>query len=166
MGYESILYLIDVRIKPESAAMVTRALANPTMRGTLRISDILDRVVIDSGGFLAFSASEDGDDQYVPDEDDGTVPALSGKWYEAEDLARWLRRYCDGGRIVLHSAEGDGDAWGWEFDGKGRMRALALVPTGKWEHFKPTPRPASKPSPAGTRRQKEGAGPRAGKSSR
>jgi YD repeat-containing protein len=61
------------------------------------------------------------------------VPALHGKWYEDEQIASWLKLHSEkGGRVVLHSVEADGEAWGWEFDGRGRMRALALRPAGKW----------------------------------
>jgi len=134
MGYESCLHLVDVRIKPELASEVR----GQTSRSNAYSDDVLrfflDRVALDSEGFLAFRASEDGLDPYVPDEEDGTVPALYGKWYEAEGIAVWLRRYSEkGGRIILHSMEADGEAWGWEFDGRGRMRALRLRPTGKWE---------------------------------
>lgn len=100
----------------------------------IRLRFFLERAVIDSGGFLAFNASKDGLEPYVPDEDDGTVPALYGKWYKAERIARWLRRHSEkGGRIILHSIEADGEAWGWEFDGRGRMRQLGLARVGKWE---------------------------------
>jgi hypothetical protein len=134
MGYESALHLIDLKIRAESVPLVRRALANPGKGGTTRIRYFLERAVIDSGGFLAFKASDDREDPYVPDEDDGTVPALYGKWYEAEKIARWLRRHSEsGGRLVLHSIEADGEAFGWEFDGRGRMRHLRLVPVGKWE---------------------------------
>ena len=134
MGYESSLHLIDVKIKAESVPFVSRALRTKTGRGLLHLRPFLERAVIDSEGFLAFKASADGLDPYVPDEDDGTVPALHGKWYEAERFARWLRRHSEkGGRIVLHSIEADGEAWGWEFDGRGRMRRLSLARVGKWE---------------------------------
>jgi hypothetical protein len=94
----------------------------------------LERAVLDSGGFLTFKASKDGHNPYVPDEEDGTVPALYGKWSDAESIARWLRLHSEkGGRAVLHSVEADGEAWGWEFDGQGRMRALGLRPIDKWE---------------------------------
>jgi hypothetical protein len=133
MGYECVLHLVGVRIKADAVPAVTRALANPGGRGTTRIACFLERAVIDRGSFLVFKASEDGIDPYVPMEDDGTVPALYGKWYEDKYFARWLSRYCErGGRVVLHSIEADGCAWGWEFDGRGRMRALNLVPVGKW----------------------------------
>ncbi|MBK7472364.1 MAG: hypothetical protein IPI73_18850 [Betaproteobacteria bacterium] len=123
-----------VKIKAGSAPLVSRALEATTGRGLIRLQFFLELAVIDSEGFLSFKASEDGLDSYAPDPDNDTVPALSGKWYEAERVARWLRRYSEkGGRIVLHSNEGDGAAWGWEFDGKGRMRPLDLVPVGKWE---------------------------------
>ena len=70
---------------------------------------------------------------YSPDEDYGDVPAITAKWYEAEDIALWLKQHVEkGGKIVAHSNEGDGAAWGWEFDGKGRMRELHLCSVGKW----------------------------------
>ena len=134
MGYESSLHLIDVKIKKGSVPMVSRALKTKKGRGLLRLRSFLDQAVIDSAGFLAFKASEDGSDLSVADADDGTVPALHGKWYGVERFARWLRRHSEkGGRIILHSIEADGEAWGWEFDGRGRMRPLALLPVGKWE---------------------------------
>jgi hypothetical protein len=134
MGYESSLHLIDVKIKADSAAEVTRVLKTRRGSGLAPIRYFLERAVIDSDGFLVFKSSEDGLDPYVPDVDDGTVPALYGKWYEAEQIAGWLKQYSEkGGRIVLHSIEGDGNAWGWEFDGRGRMRKLTLRPIGKWE---------------------------------
>jgi len=93
----------------------------------------LERIALDSEGFLLLKAGGDGRDPYEPDADDGTVPALVGKWYEAERIAGWLKQRCEkGGRIVLHSVEADGQAWGWEFDGQGRMRDLVLKPVGKW----------------------------------
>lgn len=134
MGYESTLHLINVKLKKQSAALVSRALKRKTGRGLIRLRFFLDLAVIDSGGYLAFKASKDGANPYAPDEDDGTVPALLGKWRETEGVARWLSRHSEkGGCIILHSNEADGAAWGWEFDGKGRMRPLDLVPVGKWE---------------------------------
>jgi hypothetical protein len=134
MGYESSLHLIDVKIKPASVGPVSRTLKTPAGRGTIRLRHFLERAVIDCEGFLQFKGSEDGGDPYVPDADDGTVPAVYGKWYDAERFARWLKRHsARGGRIVLHSIEGDGNAWGWEFDGRGRMRPLHLRSSGRWE---------------------------------
>ena len=134
MGYWSSLHLIDVKIKPESLGTVKRALESAAGRKLAPISDFLSCAVLGRESFLVFKASDDGLDPYVPDEDDGTVPALYGKWYEAEQIASWLRLHSEkGGRMVLHSAEADGNAWGWEFDGRGKMRALELRPIGKWE---------------------------------
>jgi len=127
MGYESCLHLVNVKIKPESILRVGRKLSRQKSRSSDPLRFFLERAVLDSGGFLAFKASKDGHDPYVPDEEDGTVPALYGKWSEAESIAEWLRLHSEkGGRVVLHSLEGDGEAWGWEFDGLCRMRALAL----------------------------------------
>src|ERR1019366_898917 len=123
MGYESTLHLIDIKVKRESVPVVRRILKS--RKGRAIKSDLqifLDRAVLDTEGFLSFKASENGYDPYVPDED-GTVPALSGKWYEDKSIAKWLRQHSEkGGRIVLHSNEADGEAWGWEFDGRGKMR--------------------------------------------
>jgi hypothetical protein len=134
MGYESSFHLVDMKIKPASISIVSKVLTTLRGRGITRIKTFLENVVIDDSGFLAFKASKDGHNPYVPDEVDGTVPALYGKWYEGEQIAQWLKQYSEkDGRMVFHSIEADGEAWGWEFDGKGRMRSLALKPTGKWE---------------------------------
>jgi hypothetical protein len=133
MGYETAFHLVDVKIRPSALASVLRTLKGRKSRRPARLAYFFDRLAIDEDGFLLFKASKDGLDPYVPF-DDGLVQALYGKWYEAEQFACWLKRYSEeGGRAVLHSIEADGEAWGWEFDGKGRMRALCLVPCGKWE---------------------------------
>ena len=134
MGYESVLHLIDVKIKKGSIPLVNQELNNQVGDELSDLSCFLERATIDSGGFLSFKASEDGNDPYDPDEDDGTVPALYGKWYEAEVIADWLKQHSEeGGRIILHSLEADGEAWGWEFDGNGRMRELQLQYVGEWK---------------------------------
>lgn len=133
MGYESSLHLIDIKIKDESLSIVNDALARQKIPFLESIESFLKSVVIDSSGFLCFKASENGYDPYVPDEE-GTVCAQYGKWNEDEEIASWLKLHSErGGRIILHSIEGDGAAWGWEFDGKGRMRQLKLCTVGKWE---------------------------------
>lgn len=134
MGYRSSFHLIDVKIKAKSLATVIRALKNPEGRRSAPIQEFLSCAVLGRDNFLLFKASEDGGDPYVPDEEDGTVPALYGKWYGAKQIASWLKRHSEkGGRMIFHSIEADGNAWGWEFDGKGRMRALELKVVGKWE---------------------------------
>jgi hypothetical protein len=134
MGYESSLHLIDVKIKTESVPVVKQLLITNKGRGLSPLRLFFELAMLDSHGFLTFKGSENDIDPYVPDEEDGAVPALNGKWYEDERIAAWLRQHCErGGRIILHSREGDGEAWGWEFDGRGRMRALELRPIGKWE---------------------------------
>ncbi len=132
MGYESSLHLIDVKIKPKSLCVVKRILKSHKGRGLSALRFFFERAVLNTDDFLAFEASEDGHDPYVPDEE-GTVPALFGKWYEAESIAEWLKHHSEkGGRVVLHSIEADGEAWGWEFDGRGKMRPLSLSPIGNW----------------------------------
>ncbi|HYT20716.1 MAG TPA: hypothetical protein VEW05_10875 [Candidatus Polarisedimenticolia bacterium] len=133
MGYESALHLVGIKIRPSALSGLLRTLSGGKSRRPARLDFYFDLLVVDEDGFLRFKASKDGLDPYVADEE-GTVPALLGKWYNAEQFARWLKRYSEeGGRVVLHSAEADGETWGWEFDGKGRMRALYLVPWGKWK---------------------------------
>lgn len=132
MGYESSFHLIGVKIKPASLPAVKQALETGKVRGWKSLEYFLEVVVFDADGYLTFKASEDGLDPYCAF-DDGTVPALSGKWYEAERIAAWLKKHsAKGGRMVFHSQEADGEAWGWEFDGRGRMRLLKLRPVGKW----------------------------------
>jgi hypothetical protein len=134
MGYWSSFHLVDVKIKSESLSAVERDLKNSGGRRLAPIRDFLCRAVLDRDSFLVFKASEDGGDPYVPNEEDWTVPALYGKWAEAERIASWLKHHSEkGGRIVFHSIEADGSAWGWEFDGKGRMRHLGLKAVGKWK---------------------------------
>jgi len=132
MGYWSTLHLIDIRFKTSSLPVVKKAFRKRTANSSFQL--FFDRGILDEKGFLCFKSSEDGHDPYIPDEDDGTVPALYGKWDQAERIAKWLKPHCrKGGRIVLHSIEADGEAWGWEFDGRGKMRELNLCPNGEWQ---------------------------------
>jgi hypothetical protein len=134
MGYWTSLHLIDVKIKTESIPIVKKSLKTRKGRGSTSFQFFFERAMLDREGFLTFKGSENDIDPYVPDEEEGDVPALYGKWYEDERIAAWVKQHSEkGGRIVLHSQEGDGEAWGWEFDGRGRMRALELCPIGKWE---------------------------------
>ena len=123
---------MDIRIKAGSCAAVAKALKANSGRGLTRVHHFLEVSTLGQDGYLRFRAKAPNFSPYSPDED-GTVPVLSGAWYEAEHIAKWLRKYVEkGGRIVLFSDEADGLAFGWEFDGRGRMRELALVPIGKW----------------------------------
>lgn len=134
MGYESSLHLVDVKIKPASLSEVKRTLGKRKESPKDAFEFFLERAVVDSEGYLEFRASDDGLDPYVPCEEDGTVPALFGKWYDDERIASWLKQHVEeGGQMVLHSIEADGEAWGWEFDGCGRMRPLALCPVEEWQ---------------------------------
>lgn len=131
MGYYTSLHLVDVKIKAKSRRPVKQLLSAKRHRGPLRF--FLQHLVIDREGFLMFKPSDNYVSEYEPDEDTGTVPALSAKWYEAENIAAWLKLHARGGRIVFFSQEGDGNAWGWEFNGQGRMRALEFCSVGDWE---------------------------------
>jgi hypothetical protein len=135
MGYWTTLYLVDIKIQASKRPLVERAIQSCKIRGSSKLADFLKGVAIDSEGFLAFRALPDKFlCPYVPDEVDGTVVALNGKWYEAERFSKWVSTFAEqGGRVVLHSIEGDGAAFGWEFDGRGRMRYFELGCLGKWE---------------------------------
>jgi len=129
MSNESALHLVDVKITSASRQRFRRAvISSRELVSDDALRCFLERVVVDSDGFLMFTASEDGRDPYAPTEEQNHVPALYGKWGYAEEIAAWLKPHAEpGGRIIFHSIEADGDAWGWEFDGRGRMKA-----TGRW----------------------------------
>ena len=134
MGYETALHLIDVKIKDDSLPIVKKALKTKKGRGLAPLVYFLEQAFLPDDGFLCFKPTENCHSPYVPDEDDGTVPVVVGKWYEAEKVAEWLKLHSEkGGRLIQHSSEADGAAWGWEFDGKGRLRELALCSVGKWK---------------------------------
>lgn len=132
MGYWTSLHLVGIYIKPESLRTVQRAVAGEgrvpkAIRGSLR------RMMVSDDHELRFKVTQGDDNPYAPDGENSS-PAALGKWYDDEAIAKWLRRHSKpGGRMVLHSIEGDGGAWGWEFDGKGRVRHLDLVPVSRWE---------------------------------
>lgn len=134
MGYETALHLIDVKIKDESLPIVKRSLQNKKGRGLSRLVYFLGEAFLSDGGFLCFKPTGNYDSPYDPDEEDGTVTVLVGKWHEAEHIAGWLKLHSErGGRLIQHSCEADGAAWGWEFDGRGRLRELCLCSVGKWK---------------------------------
>jgi len=134
MGYQTALHLIDVKIKYESLPLVKKALQTGKGRGLGPLKYFLEQACLVDDGFLCFRPHGNYDSRYDPNEDDGTVPVIEGKWYEAEKIAEWLKLHSEkGGRLILHSLEADGAAWGWEFDGKGRLREIALCSVGKWK---------------------------------
>ena len=133
MGMEHVMHIIGIKVSPAAIEKEKKALENSGRDDAY--SFFFERAVVVDTGFLEFTASEDGDDPYCPFEDTNTVDALRGKWYEAEEIAEWLKKHVEmeGGQIIFHSLEGDGEALGWEFDGKGKMRKLELSPVGDWE---------------------------------
>ena len=134
MGYETALHLVGVKIKEDSLPAVKKALKTKKGRGLGRLKYFLEEAFLDEDGFLCFQPTGTYDIPYVLCEDDGTVPALEGKWYEAEQIAEWLKLHSEkDGRLIQHSCEGDGAAWGWEFNGRGKLRELALCSIGKWK---------------------------------
>ena len=134
MGYATTLHLINVSIRQESLPVVRKALKTKKGRGLRPIAAFLEEAFLPDDGILGFKSTGSYESPYVPNEDDGTVPALTGKWYESEQIAEWLKLHSEkGGRVIQHSCEGDGAAWGWEFDGRGRLRVLALCSVGRWK---------------------------------
>lgn len=134
MGYQSALHLIDVKIKEDSISIVKMAIKTKKGRGLRRLAYFLEEAFLPNDRFLCFKSTGRYESPYVPDEDDKTVTVLAGKWYEAEQIAEWLKLHSEkGGRLIQHSCEADGAAWGWEFDGRGRLREIALCSIGKWK---------------------------------
>ena len=114
MGYETSLHLINIKIKRDSLESVARTLKTGKTRGFSDLEYFFEYAAVDSDGYLAFKVNDNYECRYEPDEDDGTVPALEGKWYEAERIADWVKKHSEkGGSIIQHSCEGDGAAWGW-----------------------------------------------------
>jgi hypothetical protein len=134
MGYETDLHLVAVKIKEDSLPKVNKALKTKKGRGLGPLKYFLEQAFLPDVGFLCFKPTGNYHSYYEPDADDGTVPAIAGKWYEAEKIAEWLKLHSEkGGRLIQHSCEGDGAAWGWEFNGKGKLRELVLCTVGKWK---------------------------------
>ena len=91
MGYETALHLIDVKIKSESLPVVKKALQTRKGPGLWPLLYFLGEAFMPNDGFLCFKSTRRYDSPYEPDDDDGTVTVLVGKWYEAEQIADWLK---------------------------------------------------------------------------
>ena len=134
MSYDTALHLVDVKIKEASIPIVKKALRTKKGRGLGPLVYFLEEAFLSEDGFLYFKSTGRYYSPYDADEDDETVPALVGKWYEADEIAEWLKLHSEnGGRLIQHSWEGSGAAWGWEFNGRGKLRELALCSVGKWK---------------------------------
>lgn len=129
MGYETSLHLIGASVAAGRREQVRKALKKACKGKDHQLVALLEQVDFSSSGTLEFLHGEDSVDE--PD-DEGFVVAIWGKHYGAEAFAKWLACHCDEGEVILHSREGDGEAWGWEFK-KGRIRALRLQPVGTWK---------------------------------
>lgn len=133
MGYETSLQLVNLKIKGESVPALMKAITTGKGKGLAKIRYFFSVIGLDTSGFLRLLNNGDYSTPYGVNKEDGTAVALDGKWYDVEDFAAWLKQHAEkGGRIVLHSAEGDGFAWGWEFDGNGGMENFQLDHVGKW----------------------------------
>ena len=134
MGYQTALHLVDVKIKDESLAIVRKALDSKKARGFRAVSGFLNEAFLCDDDYLLFKSTGDFECVHLPDEEDGAVPVLVGKWYQSEEIADWLKHHSEkGGKLIQHSWEADGAAWGWWFNGKGQLRELALCSIGKWK---------------------------------
>jgi hypothetical protein len=134
MGYETALLLIDLRIRDKSIPVVKKALQTKKGRGLGPLVSFLGEAFLPEDRFLCFKSTGRYSSPYGPCEDDNTELVLVGKWYEADQIAEWLKLHSEkGGRLIQHSCEADGAAWGWDFDGRGRLRELALCSVGKWK---------------------------------
>jgi hypothetical protein len=137
MGYQTTIYLLGVTIAPAQRTRAEELLKKQRRETKSKLSQLARLVAFTSDGTLEFrnkalpipGASE------VPD-DEGFVLSALGKWYQAEELARWLCFNGFSGSVIQHSCEGDGAAWGWEFK-SGRIRTLGLVPITRWQHLRP-----------------------------
>jgi len=133
MGYETSLHLINVKVKEKSIPAVTKAIVSGKGRNIVKIRYFFEVTGLDNFGFLHLLKNEHCGTPYGVNKKTGTANALDGKWYEVENFATWLKKHAEqGGRVVLHSAEGDGLAWGWEFDGENGMEYFQLDPVGRW----------------------------------
>jgi hypothetical protein len=92
MGYETALHLIDVKIKDDSISIVKKALKTKRGRGLTPLVYFLEQAFLPDDGFLCFKPTGDYDSPYVPDQDDGTVTVLVGKWVAF--MAPWPNQSC------------------------------------------------------------------------
>src|SRR5437868_4005566 len=107
MGYETVLHLVDVKVKSDAIPVVMRILSNKKRKSLEKIRYFLDHAVVDDAGFLLFTAGEGIFTPYEANDGDGTVPAIVGKLYESDRFANWIKQYAEkGGRLVHHSHEG------------------------------------------------------------
>ena len=85
-----------MQIKSESIPIVRKALQTKKGRGLRPLVYFLEEAFLWDDGSLVFKSTGRYDSPYDPDEDEGTVPVLIGKWYEAEQVAEWLKPHALG----------------------------------------------------------------------
>ncbi len=84
MGYTTRIELVDVRVRRGRGAALRRYIEEHK-GDTEGFGWTLNYVRVESG-FLVWNAADE-----------------SGKWYGAEEFARWLAGYAAGGKVILHS---------------------------------------------------------------
>jgi len=152
MGYKTSLQLVGVEIDPRKRSRIETAILQARRGRGGHLDGFLRWLGLTSENTLEFRAACKRDFilPQCPDEE-GFVSAVIGKWGEAEEIAEWLCQHCIRGKLILHSLEGDGDAFGWESQA-GRIRYLELVPVEKWRCLRPasgSPQPKLRqPDPA------------------
>ena len=70
MGYQTALHLINVKIKDDSLAIVSKALKTKKGRGLGPLKYFLEQAFLPEDGFLCFKPTGNYFSQYDPNEDD------------------------------------------------------------------------------------------------
>jgi hypothetical protein len=137
MSYETTLFLLAAPGRGKHRKLASALAQEQARKGVTdpdsELNFLLRHIAFGSDGSLQFRPNKRRGlwSDEVPD-DEGLVLSVWGGWEESEELARWLCAHGAEGQVILHSREGDGEAWGHEFR-NGKMRDLALVPVGKWK---------------------------------
>lgn len=141
MSYETTLFLLAEPGRGKAKSLRTALQREQTGKGATdpksELNFLLRHIEFSSCGSLEFRPNKRHGlySDELPD-DEGLVLSVWGGWHEPKELALWLCAGGAEGRVMLHSREGDADAWGYEFKG-GRIRTLELVPTSQWRRLRP-----------------------------
>lgn len=81
MGYATALHLVKVKIKEDSLPAMKQALETKQGAGLAPLTSFLGEACLSDEGLLYFKSTGRYDSPYDPDEEDGTVSVLVGKWY-------------------------------------------------------------------------------------
>jgi hypothetical protein len=145
MSYETTLFLLAEPGRGKAKSLRSALQREQTGKGATdpksEVNFLLRHIEFSSCDSLEFRPNKrHGVDSDECPDDEGLVLSVWGGWHEPEGLALWLCQHGAEGSVVLHSREGDADAWGWEFENR-RIRRLQLSPASRWRRLGP---PASK----------------------